>query len=130
MHLNLNLLYNDKLFLIITVVAPVVFVNSTTSTTIKLCWISPGPEVDSYTVTWERDTSVKCSNGDNGSNSITADSTCYIVMGLDEDSSYIFTVTASNIDGSARSDLVIEMTDEAGERLSKLDHSKIESTVR
>ena len=51
-------------------------------------------------------------------------------MGLDEDSSYIFTVTASNIGGSARSDLVIEMTDEAGERLSKLDHSKIESTVR
>ena len=69
---------------------------------------------------------MKCSNEDNGSNSITNGSTCYIVMGLDEDSSYIFTVTASNIDGSARSDLVIGMTDEAGEGLCKWSGRRVD----
>ena len=62
---------------------------------------------------------MKCSNEDNGSTTITTGSTCYIVTGLDEDSSYTFTVTASNIAGNARSGIAMGMTEEAGEGLCK-----------
>ena len=67
---------------------------------------------------------MKCSNEDNGSTIITTGSTCYIVTGLDEDSSYIFTVTASNIAGTARSALVRRMTEETGEGLSTLNQNE------
>ena len=64
---------------------------------------------------WERDTSVGCSDEDEGSDIIIT--SFYDIMGLEEDSSYTITVTASNSAGSsANSNTVTAMTLEAGER--------------
>ena len=66
---------------------------------------------------WQRDTSVECSDEDEGSTTITDGSTNYKIMGLEEDSSYGLTVTAANAAGSsAVSETVTAMTEEAGER--------------
>ena len=54
---------------------------------------------------------------DKGSATITGDSTSYTISGLQEDSNYTITVTASNAVGSAVSDPVTAMTGEAGEVL-------------
>ena len=64
---------------------------------------------------WERATSGECSDEDEGSATITDGSTSYTITGLEEDSSYTITVTATNAAGSAVSDLVTGMTGEAGE---------------
>ena len=72
--------------------------------------------VDSYEVVWERDTSGECPNKDEGSATITDGSTSYIITGLEEDSSYIITVTATNAIGSAVTNPMTGMTGEAGER--------------
>ena len=90
-------------------------VNSTAATTISLSWTSAGSVVDSYEVTWERDTSGECPDEDEGSTTITDGSTSYTITGLEEDSSYTITVTATNAAGSAASDPVTGMTGEAGE---------------
>ena len=92
-------------------------VGSTTPTTIPLTWTSAGSEVDSYEVTWERDTSGKCPDVDEGSNTITDDSTNYTISGLQEGSNYTINVTATNTAGSAVSIPVTAMTGEAGEGL-------------
>ena len=99
------------------VVAPVVSVGSTTPTTIPLTWTSAGSEVDSYEVTWERDTSGECPDVDEGSANITDGSTGYTISVLQEGSSYTITVTATNAAGSAVSVSVTAMTGEAGEGL-------------
>ena len=66
---------------------------------------------------WQRDTSGECPDEDEGSISLTDGSTSYDIMGLEEDSSYSITVTASNAAGSsAVSNTVTAMTLEAGER--------------
>ena len=66
---------------------------------------------------WQRDTSVGCSDEDEGNTTITDGSTSYEIMGLEEDSSYSLTVTAANVAGSsAVSETVPAMTEEAGER--------------
>ena len=66
---------------------------------------------------WQRDTSGECSDEDEGSTTITDGSTSYDIMGLEEDSSYTITVTATDVAGSsAVSDAVTAMTMEAGER--------------
>ena len=52
-----------------------------------------------------------------GSTTITDGSTSYTISGLEEDSRYTITVTATNIGGSVMSDILTEMTPEAGERL-------------
>ena len=52
---------------------------------------------------------------DEGSTTITDGSTSYDIMGLEEDSSYTITVTATNVAGSGVA-IVIEMTLTAGER--------------
>ena len=103
-----------------TVKAPVVTVDSTAATTISLSWTSAGSVVDSYEVMWERDTSGYCSDEDEGSATITDGSTSYSITGLEEDSSYTITVTATNADGSAVSDPVTGMTGEAGEGLTDI----------
>ena len=74
--------------------------------------------VDSYEVMWETDDIGGCSGGsDMDSTTITDGSTSYDIMGLEEDSSYTITVTASNSAGSsAVSNLITAMTLEAGER--------------
>ena len=96
---------------------PTVSVSVTTATSISLSWTSAGSEVDSYEVMWQRDTSEECPDEDEGSISLTDGSTSYDIMGLEEDSSYSITVTASNAAGSsAVSNTVTVMTLEAGER--------------
>ena len=67
---------------------------------------------------WQRVTSGECPDEDEDSISLTDGSTSYDIMGLEEDSSYSVTVTASNAAGSsAVSNTVTAMTLEAGERL-------------
>ena len=100
---------------IFTVGAPEVTVNSTTATTISLSWTSAGSVVDSYEVTWERNTSGECPDENNGSTTITDGSTSYTITGLEEDSSYTIAVKATNAVGSAVSDPITGMTGEAGE---------------
>ena len=89
-----------------------------TATSISLSWSVPsGSVVTSYEVMWQRDTSVGCSDEDEGSTTITDGSTSYEIMGLEEDSSYTISVTAVNVAGSsAVSETVTAMTEEAGER--------------
>ena len=64
---------------------------------------------------WQRDTSVGCSDEDQDSTTIT--DTSYTISGLEEDSRYTITVTASTVGGSVMSAILTEMTPEAGERL-------------
>ena len=96
--------------------SPFVTVGTTTVTSISLSWTSAGSEVDSYEVMWQRDTSGECPDEDEDSISLTDGSTSYDILGLEEDSSYSTTVTASNAAGSAVSNMVTAMTLEAGER--------------
>ena len=86
------------------------------ATSIFITLIVPsGSVVDSYEVMWERDTSVGCTDEDEGSATIMT--SLYDITGLYEDSSYIITVTASNSAGSSEdSNPVTAMTLEAGER--------------
>ena len=99
------------------VVVPLLTVDSTTSTSISLSWTSAGSVVDSYDVMWQRDTSGECFDEDEGNTTITDGPTSYNVTGLEEDSSYSITVTATNVAGSsAVSDAVTAITLEAGER--------------
>ena len=64
-----------------------------------------------------RDTSGECPDEDEDSIFLTDGSTSYDIMGLEEDSNYSITVTASNVAGSsAVSNTVTAMTLEAGER--------------
>ena len=89
---------------------------TTTATTITISWSSDDPMVTSYEVMWERDTSLKCTGfSDMDSTTITDGSTSYDITGLEEDSTYSITVTASNSAGSsAVSNTVTAMTMEAG----------------
>ena len=98
---------------------PSVTVVSTTSTSIILSWSVPsGSVVTSYEVMWQRDTSVGCSDEDEGSrtrstNAITTD---YTIRELEEDSLYRINVTAVNSIAIVVSETVTLMTKEAGER--------------
>ena len=98
---------------------PSVTVGTTTATSISPSWSVPsGSVVTSYEVMWQRDTSVGCSDEDEGSTTITTNSisTSYAISGLEEDSLYRITVTAVNSIASIVSDTVTAMTEEAGER--------------
>ena len=68
---------------------------------------------------WETDDIGGCSGGsDMNSTTITDGSTSYDIIGLEEDSSYTITVTASNSAGSSVvSNTVTTMTLEAGEKI-------------
>ena len=103
---------------IFTVEAPVLSAGTSTATSISLSWTSAGSEAVSYEVMWETDDIGGCSGGsDMDSTTITDGSTSYDIMGLEEDSSYTITVTASNSAGSsAVSNTFTAMTMEAGER--------------
>jgi len=70
--------------------------------------------VDSYVVEWERGSSENCLYEDAGDTTITNGSTSYSIAGLEEDSSYTITVTATNIVGSVVSDAVTRVTRETG----------------
>ena len=69
-------------------------------------------------VMWQRDTSGECPDEDIGSTTITDGSTSYNITGLEEDSSYTITVTASNAAGSAMDDPVNVTTMESGKTLT------------
>ena len=123
---NYIILYKASLFaeglhfsaFFLLVEAPVLTADTTTATTITISWSSAGSEGVSYEVMWERDTSIKCRIvSDMDSTTITDDSTSYDITGLEEDSTYSITVTASNSAGSsAVSNTVTAITMEAGER--------------
>ena len=82
--------------------------SSTTATTISLSWSVPsGSVVDSYEVVWERDDA-------RSGTTITDGSTSYTITGLEEDSSYTITVTATNAAGSAASEPVTGRTLKTG----------------
>ena len=85
----------------------------------SLSWAAlSGSVVDGYEVMWERDTSRECLDVDEGSATITDGSTNYIITNLEEDSNYTVSVTAMNAAGSAVSDSVIGITEEAGKELN------------
>ena len=112
--------------IIIIVVAPVLSDGTTEATSISLSWTSAGSVVDSYEVMWQRDTSGGCPDEDEDSISLTDGSTSYDIMGLEEDSSYSITVTASNAAGSsATSNTVTAVTGEAGKQLLVGIHNEV-----
>ena len=77
--------------------------------------------VDEYLIQWVRDTSGACSDEDTDSTTISGGSaTSHTIPGLEEDSTYTITVTATNTAGSAVSDTVTAMTGEAGKGLQSL----------
>ena len=93
-------------------------VSTTTATSISLSWSVPtGSVVTQYLVEWQRDTSVGGTDEDQGNTTITDGSTVsYDIPGLEENSRYMVTVTASNSAGSSRaSNSVTGMTVVAGE---------------
>ena len=104
-----------------------------TATSISLSWSSAGSEDVSYEVMWETDDIGGCSGGsDMNSTTITNGSTGFDIMGLEEDSSYTITVTASNsVGSSALSNTLTKMTLQAGEssRLRCFICFKLFSTV-
>ena len=92
-------------------------VASTVPTSITLSGSVPsGSVVTSYQVVWQRETSIGCPDvEDEDSDTVTDEYTGYTINGLEEDSSYIITVTVFNDAGSSE-DTVTAMTEEAGER--------------
>ena len=95
-------------------------VDSMATTTITISGGVPsGSVADSYEVEWRTNDIGGCSGGsDSGSVTITDGSiTSYDITGLEEDSIYSITVTASNSAGSSGfSSAVTAITMEAGER--------------
>ena len=91
-------------------------VSTTTATSISLSWSVPtGSVVTQYLVEWQRDTSVGCTDEDQGNTTITS-TVSYDIPELEENSQYIVTVTASNSAGSSgASNSVNGMTAVAGE---------------
>ena len=86
----------------------------TTSTSITISWsISIDSVVDSYEVMWS---SEQCPNDvDEGDTIITDGSTSYTIDNLREGTSYIITVTATNVAGtSLSSDIITVKTMEGG----------------
>ena len=96
-----------------SVARSMVTVNKTRAKTLDISWTSGGSLVMEYQVKWERDTSGECPNVDEDSATITGGSTSYTIPGLEEDSSYTITVTATNAAGSAVSVPVSGVTAEA-----------------
>ena len=100
---------------------PVITVDSTTATSITISGGVPSDSVaDSYEVMWQTNDVGGCVSGGSDMNSTTINSgsiTSYEIMGLEEDSTYIITVTASNSAGdSGLGSPVTRITMEAGER--------------
>ena len=110
MHICMN-----KFSYISTVAVPVV----TIGTTIPISWTSSGPDVKTYVVMWERDTSGECPDVDIGNDTITDGSTDYVIRELEEYSSYFIVVMAISGNRSAVSLKITGTTLEAGTDLSK-----------
>ena len=99
---------------------PVISVDSTTATSVTISGGVPSDSVaDSYEVMWLTNDVGECSGGsDMDSTTINSGSiTSNEIMGLEEDSTYVITVTASNSAGSSGlGSPVTRITMEAGER--------------
>ena len=103
------LLFYLYLFLIplSTVVTPVLSVIVKSATSISLSWTSADSEDVSYDVMWETDDIGGCSGiTDMNSTILTEGSTSYVIIGLEEDSSYSITVTVSSPKAAETSDRV------------------------
>ena len=97
--------------------------DSTAATSLSLSWSVPsGSVVDEYLIQWERDTSGTCPDEDTDSTTISGGSaTSHTIPGLEEDSTYTITVTASNGAGSSNvSNTVTAVTGEEGKGLQSL----------
>ena len=105
---------------------PTLNAGSTTATGISISWSVPsGSVVTSFLVQWQRNTAVgSCPDEDQDSTTIMDGSmTTYNITGLEEDSEYSVTVTASNTVGSsAVSNTITDMTMEAGEEFTLSAH--------
>ena len=73
--------------------------------------------MDSYEVTWERDTSGECPDVDEGNAAVNGSSTSHTITQLEEGSTYTIKITAINVAGNVTSIPVTEMTQETGELL-------------
>ena len=95
---------------------PVITVDSTAPTTITISGGVPSDSVaDSYEVMWETNDVGGCSGDSDMGSTNSGSITSYEITGLEEDSTYSITVTASNSAGSSVvSSPVIAMTMEAG----------------
>ena len=94
-----------------------------TATTITITGSVPhGSAVTSFVVQWQRDTSVGCSNMDEGSKTRSGSFNSYEITGLQPDSRYVITVTVFNTAGSVY-DQATAMTLEAGKREINLNLS-------
>ena len=86
-----------------------------------------------FEVEWQRDTSVGCSDVNQGTISVNGDFTSYIITGLEPGNRYTITVTVSNSAGTAPvSNTVTAMTLETGEReylTHNLSHVVLSSTA-
>ena len=71
--------------------------------------------MDSYEVTWERDTSGECPDVDEGNETVSGNITSYTITQLEEDSSYTINITATNAVDNVTSAPVTGITMEAGE---------------
>ena len=89
--------------------------SKTAATTISLSWSTPNGTDANFVVIWKRNTSEECSDEDVGNSTITDGSTSYSIENLEEGSSYIITVTATNAAGSVVSDPVMGVTEDVGE---------------
>ena len=86
-----------------------------TTTTITIT--GSGSVVTGFVVEWQRDTSVGCSDVNQGTYSVTGAVTSYTITGLEPGNRYTITVTVSNSAGTAPvSNTVTAMTVETGER--------------
>ena len=82
---------------------PFLGVTSSTATSLSTFWVlNDGSVVTEYELTWHRDTTVECSNDDEGSIIFTDETTSYDIIGLEEDSNYIIKVIASNSAGRSQ----------------------------
>ena len=92
------------------------YVSSVTTTSITISLnVGTSSVAASYVVMWETDDVGGCSGGSDTGSANSGSS--YEIMGLEEDSTYSITVTASNSAGSsAVSNTVTAMTMDAGER--------------
>ena len=109
---------------------PSVSSDSTTATSISLSWSVPnGSVVDEYLIQWERDTSGACPDEDTDSTTISGGSaTSHTIPGLEEDSTYTITVTASNTAGS--SEVSITVTAMTLEAAPSAPPSSVSATVQ
>ena len=88
---------------------------SVDATHIRISWSAPSGFVTGYDVMWQRDTSIGCTDVDEGNETVS--NTDYLISRLEEDSRYRITVAASNSITRVVSDPVTAVTKEAGERL-------------